>query len=63
MSTYVTDGVILRRVDYGESDRVLTVLTRDHGKLGVIARGVRKPGSRMAAHMWYMPTVMIKSLI
>lgn len=50
MSTYVTEGVVLRRVDYGEADRILTVLTRDHGKLGVIARGVRKPGSRMAAH-------------
>lgn len=49
MPTYLTDGVILRRVDYGESDRILTVLTRDHGKIGVIARGVRKPGSRLAA--------------
>jgi DNA repair protein RecO (recombination protein O) len=50
MTTYVTEGVILRRVDYGEADRILTVLTRDHGKIGVIARGVRKSGSRMAAH-------------
>jgi DNA repair protein RecO (recombination protein O) len=50
MSTYVADGVILRRVDYGESDRILTVLTREHGKIGVIARGVRKANSRMAAH-------------
>lgn len=49
MPTYVTEGVILRRVDYGEADRILTVLTREHGKIGVIARGVRKPGSRLAA--------------
>jgi DNA repair protein RecO (recombination protein O) len=49
MPTYVTEGVILRRVDYGEADRILTVLTREHGKIGVIARGVRKSGSRMAA--------------
>ncbi len=49
MSTYVTEGVILRRVDYGEADRILTVLTREHGKIGVIARGVRKSGSRLAA--------------
>ena len=49
MTTYVTEGVVLRRVDYAEADRVLTVLTRDHGKLGVIARGVRKAGSRLAA--------------
>jgi DNA repair protein RecO (recombination protein O) len=50
MSTYVTEGVVLRRVDYGEADRILTVLTREHGKIGVIARGVRKANSRMAAH-------------
>lgn len=49
MPTYMTEGVILRRVDYGEADRILTVLTRDRGKIGVIARGVRKSGSRLAA--------------
>ncbi|HXZ99658.1 MAG TPA: DNA repair protein RecO [Candidatus Binatia bacterium] len=42
-------GIVLRRVDYGEADRVLTVLTREHGKVGVIARGVRRTGSRLAA--------------
>ncbi|HEY8674886.1 MAG TPA: DNA repair protein RecO [Candidatus Dormibacteraeota bacterium] len=50
MPTYLAEGVILRRVDYGEADRILTVLTREHGKIGVIARGVRKAGSRLAAH-------------
>lgn len=48
-TTYIDEGIVLRRVDYGELDRILTVLTRDRGKLGVIARGVRKPKSRMAA--------------
>jgi DNA repair protein RecO (recombination protein O) len=48
--TYVDEGIVLRRVDYGEADRVLTVLTRHHGKVGVLARGVRKAGSRLAAH-------------
>ena len=50
MTTYVDEGIVLRRVDYAETDRVLTVLTREHGKLGVIARGVRKAGSRLAPH-------------
>jgi len=47
---YVDEGIVLRRVDYGDSDRVLTVLTRQHGKLGVMVRGVRRPGSRLAPH-------------
>ncbi len=49
MSTYTDEGIVLRRVDYGEADRILTVLTRDHGKIGVMARGVRRPQSRLAS--------------
>lgn len=47
--SFTDEGIVLRRVDYGETDRVLTVLTREHGKVGVIARGVRRAGSRLAA--------------
>ncbi|MGO8687702.1 MAG: DNA repair protein RecO [Candidatus Dormibacteria bacterium] len=47
--SFTDEGIVLRRVNYGEADRILTVLTREHGKLGVIVRGVRRPGSRMAA--------------
>ena len=47
MPTYTDEGIVLRRVNYGDADRILTVLTRDHGKIGVIARGVRRPQSRL----------------
>lgn len=47
MPAYTDEGIVLRRVDYGETDRILTVLTREHGKIGVIARGARKPQSRL----------------
>lgn len=50
MTTFVDEGVVLRRVDYADTDRILTILTRTHGKLGVIARGVRKPGARLTPH-------------
>ncbi|HEV7678633.1 MAG TPA: DNA repair protein RecO [Candidatus Dormibacteraeota bacterium] len=50
MSSYTDEGVVLRRIDYAEADRILTVLTREHGKIGVIARGVRKAPGRMAPH-------------
>jgi DNA repair protein RecO (recombination protein O) len=50
LSTYTDEGIVLRRIDYGEADRILTVLTREHGKIGVIARGVRKAPGRMAPH-------------
>jgi DNA repair protein RecO (recombination protein O) len=41
--------VVLRKLDYGESDRIYTLLTREHGKVGALARGVRRPTSRLAA--------------
>lgn len=46
MATYVDRGIVLRRIEHGEADRILTVLTRGHGKVGVIARGARRLHSR-----------------
>jgi DNA repair protein RecO (recombination protein O) len=40
--------VVLRKLDYGEADRIYTLLTREHGKVGAIARGVRRSTSRLA---------------
>src|SRR5512142_1565262 len=34
-------GVVLRTVDYGESDRVVTLLSRERGKISAFARGAR----------------------
>ena len=43
-----TSIIILRRVDYGEADRILTVITPDAGKLSLMAKGVRKVKSKLA---------------
>lgn len=48
MKRLLTTGIILSRTDYGEADRILTVLTPDYGKLRVVARGVRKVKSKLA---------------
>lgn len=39
-------AIVLRARDYGEADRIVTLLTRDAGKLGAIAKGVRKSRGR-----------------
>ena len=46
-----TQALILRRRDLGEADRVLTILTPNHGKRDVIARGARKPASTKTGHV------------
>lgn len=44
-----TMGLVLRDVAYKEGDKILTVLTRELGKLTVSARGCRRKGSQLAA--------------
>ena len=44
-----TKALVLRTVDYKESDKILTLFTQDQGKLTASARGCRKKGSAIAA--------------
>lgn len=48
---YRTEAVILRRHDFGEADKLLTIYTPWFGKMRVLAKGVRKPTSRKAGHV------------
>jgi len=48
MNQIVTTGIILNRTNYGEADRILTLLTPDRGKLRLMAKGVRKVKSKLA---------------
>ncbi len=48
MNQVVTKGIVLTRTNFGEADRILTILTPDHGKIRVMAKGVRKVKSKLA---------------
>ena len=48
---YRTEAVVLRRSDFSEADRLLTLYTPRFGKRRVIAKGVRKTTSRLAGHI------------
>ncbi len=48
MTQKVTVGIVLSRTNYGEADRILTVLTSDQGKVRLVAKGVRRIKSRLA---------------
>ncbi|MBB6445991.1 DNA repair protein RecO [Bacillus benzoevorans] len=43
------EGIVLRTTDYGETNKIITLFTREWGKIGVMARGAKKPKSRLAA--------------
>jgi len=48
MRTYTANGIVLRRIDLGEKDRILTIYSKEHGKLSAVAKGARRPGSKLA---------------
>ena len=48
---YSTEAIVLRRTDFGEADRMVTLMTPQLGKLKVLAKGARKITSRKAGHI------------
>ncbi len=48
---YRAEAIVLKRSDFGEADRLLTLYTPDHGKLRAVAKGARKPSSRKSGHV------------
>ena len=51
MPLYQDEGVVLRTAKLGEADRILTLLTRDHGKVRAVAKGVRRTKSRFGGRL------------
>jgi len=49
--TVKTEAVVLRSFRFGEADRILHVYTADRGRIGAIAKGVRKTKSRFGARL------------
>jgi DNA repair protein RecO (recombination protein O) len=48
---YKTEAVVLRSFRFGEADRVLHVYTLDRGRIGAVAKGIRKTKSRFGARL------------
>jgi DNA repair protein RecO (recombination protein O) len=51
MSRYHDAGIVLRTHKLGEADRIVVLLTAEHGKVRAVAKGVRKPGSRFGGRL------------
>lgn len=49
--TYKVEGIVLKRKNFGEADRVLTILSKESGKIFVKAPGVRRIKSKRSAHI------------
>jgi DNA repair protein RecO (recombination protein O) len=51
VATYSDEGVVLRTIRLGEADRIVTLATPEHGKVRAVAKGIRKPKSRLAGRL------------
>ncbi|KKU02477.1 MAG: repair protein RecO protein, partial [Candidatus Woesebacteria bacterium GW2011_GWE1_45_18] len=49
--TYSDEGIVLTRRHYAEADRILSVYSKNHGRLSLIAKGVRRPTSKKRGHI------------
>ena len=51
MSLYRDEGVVLRTQKLGEADRIVTVLTREHGRVRAVGKGVRRTTSKFGSRL------------
>jgi DNA repair protein RecO (recombination protein O) len=51
VATYNDEAVVLRTIKLGEADRIVTMATPEHGKVRAVAKGIRKPKSRLAGRL------------
>lgn len=59
MRTFKTEAFVIKRINTGEADRILTVFTKEHGKMSVLARGIRRIPSRRSAHVELLNRVQL----
>lgn len=60
MPVYRDVGVVLRTHKLGESDRIVTLMTQDSGKVRAVAKGVRKTNSRFGSRLEPMSHVQVQ---
>jgi len=49
--SYQTEAIIIKKIKLGEADRILTLYTPHLGKLRAVAKGIRRPRSKLAGHL------------
>ncbi|KKR81423.1 MAG: repair protein RecO protein [Candidatus Daviesbacteria bacterium GW2011_GWA1_41_61] len=60
MPVFTTEGIIVKRSNFGEADRILTIVTPFKGKIKVVAKGVRRITSRRGGNVELLNKVKIQ---
>jgi DNA repair protein RecO (recombination protein O) len=59
VSLYRDEGIVLRTYKLGEADRIVVMMTREHGKVRAVAKGIRKTKSKIGARLEPMAHVQL----
>jgi DNA repair protein RecO (recombination protein O) len=59
MATFRDEGIVLRTMRLGEADRIITLITPEHGKVRAVAKGVRKTKSKLGGRLDLLSHVSI----
>ncbi len=51
LRTYSSEGIILARRNFGEADRIVSVYSKDRGRIALLAKGIRRPKSKKRGHL------------
>lgn len=51
MPTYRAKGIVIKKIDFAEADRILTIFTDTMGKVRAVSKGVRRTSSKMGGHL------------
>jgi DNA repair protein RecO (recombination protein O) len=49
--SYTSEGIVLGRKNYGEADRILSIYSKDYGRISLMAKGIRRPKSKKRGHL------------
>src|SRR3989338_8221854 len=59
-SYFKTEGLVMKKMPFGEADFLVRLLTKDFGKMDVLAKGARKTASKLNAHLDMLNLVRIQ---
>lgn len=49
--SYSSEGIILARRNFGEADRIVSIYSKDRGRISLLAKGIRRPKSKKRGHL------------
>lgn len=61
MPSYRAQGIVVRTTKLGETDRIVTLVTKERGKVRAVAKGVRKPGNKIGGRLEVTSHVLIQA--